>query len=331
MRRLALLAVAAIGCGGSASAPVDSRPPFTQGHPPKASPPANPVGGFSIDVPPATLKAGQETTPCYVFPLVVAGPSRIVGGASLTVGAGMHHGNITSRPKTGEGIRPCPADDPGVQGEALDIAHGGAVLFASSTQISGTEWSSFPDGMGYRIKDGFEIVARMHYLNTSGSDLTISPRYEWFTIDESRLTQEVGPFAWTYNDISIPPLSDATVTGKCDFPQPMYIVDVLPHMHRLGVEFDAAFYGGAFDGQEFLHSPGYDPDRGVMVQYEPAIDLSQGDGATFTCKWHNTLDKTIVEGIGDNEMCILFGYAYPPENAYTAVAGPTACLYVAPP
>ncbi|MFT3771671.1 MAG: hypothetical protein QM820_40180 [Minicystis sp.] len=318
-----------VACGGYAVDPPPA-PAFTEGKPPRKAPPKETVGGFSIQLPVDTLMPGEEREPCYIFPLEIQGPSHFVGGGSLTVGPGMHHGNITTRPRSGEGIRPCPVDDSGIVGEALDIVKGGAVLFGSSTQITGTEWQSFPDGMAYRVKDGFEIVARMHYLNVSNKAVDISPKYEWYTIDEAALKQELGPFAWTNNDIDIPPKSSLTLSANCTFPKPMHIVNVLPHMHKLGVEFDVAFLGGKLDGQEFLHSPGYDPEDGVIVQYDPAIDLSQGNGATFTCKWNNTLDKTIVEGIGDNEMCILFGYAYPPENAYTASASATSCVYVAP-
>src|SRR5262245_11743026 len=95
-----------LGCGVSEGTPTPA--PFGLGHPPLSRPPANVVGGFKIDLPPLTLMPGEEREPCYIFPLKIQGPSRLVGGGSLTVGPGMHHGNITTHPKTGEGIRECP-------------------------------------------------------------------------------------------------------------------------------------------------------------------------------------------------------------------------------
>jgi hypothetical protein len=109
------------------------------------------VGGFVAEMPPSTLAPGDETYPCMIIPLELEGPSRIVGGGSVTVGNGMHHGNITARPKTGEGVRPCPAEEGLLGGEAGDILKGGAVLFGSTTQFEGTEWRTFPDGMGFPI------------------------------------------------------------------------------------------------------------------------------------------------------------------------------------
>ncbi len=322
-----LLLLAFAGCGGSGAG-------FTQGHPPARQPPANAVGGFTIQLPSVTLMPGDEILPCYIFPLELSGPSHIVGGATLDTTPGLHHGNITTRPKTGDGMRNCSDADSAGGSEALDIINGGAVLFGSSTQFVGQEWQSFPAGMGYRIKDGYEIVARMHYLNATSSPMTVAPSYQWYTIDEAALTQELAPFIWEYTQFSIPPGATLTVTGDCTFPfdtHPMHLVNVLPHMHKLGIEFDAGVTGGPMNGQLFLKSPGYNPDQGVLTQYDPAIDLSNVEGVTFACTWRNTLDQTVVEGVGNNEMCMMFGYAYPPSAAYSALAGPGSCVMSTPP
>lgn len=315
------------GCGGEDAAPAEQSglPTFSEGRPPRQAPPANVVGGFTARIPEVTLQPGEETFPCFVIPLELTGPSHIVGGGKLTTPPGMHHGNITSRPKMGDGIRPCSAEDED-RSEANDILDGGAVLFASSTQVSGEEWQSFPDGMGFPVKDGYEIIARMHYLNASPEPITFAPEYEWYTIDEATVTHLLGPFIWIFRGFEIPPRSELTVTGGCRIPDPMHLVNILPHMHRLGTSFSIDFLGGQLDGQRFLDSKGYDPDNGVLTQYDPAIDLSLGDGARFSCTWNNTMDKTIVEGVGDNEMCMIFGYSWPYENNYSAIAtGPDRC------
>ena len=91
------------GCGQDAVTP-DPEPPV--GTDPTREPPANTVGGFQIQIPDTVLTPGREFEPCWIFPLELVGPSHFVGGAVLRTGPGMHHGNITTRPKTGEGIRP---------------------------------------------------------------------------------------------------------------------------------------------------------------------------------------------------------------------------------
>src|SRR6185295_1260922 len=105
----------------------------------------------------------------------------------------------------------------------------------------------------------------------TGERITVAPRYEWFAIDEASVTQVVGPFAWRGAGFEIQPGSEFTFTGGCRFPAPMKIVHALPHMHELGLSFTASYLGGPRDGELFLNSTGYDPDRGVMVAYEPAV------------------------------------------------------------
>lgn len=304
------------------------------GQSPKAGPPANVVGGFSIQLPETVLEPGEERFPCWIFPLEVTGPSLIVGGGKMIATKGMHHGNITTRPATGAGIRPCEDGQNGeFGGEAQDILAGGSVLFGSSTQFVGEEWQSFPDGMGFPIAEGYEIVARMHYLNTTPEALTVAPSYEWFTIDEATVEKPLGPFAWVLTGWEIPPLSTHTVTGRCNtLPGPMQVVNAMPHMHALGTEFFGEYVGGDLDGERWLDSTGYDPEEGVITQYTPAIDLAQGEGFTFGCTWKNTYDKVINEGVGDDEMCILFGYAYPYDHAYSGQATDDGgCVLIAPP
>ncbi len=328
MRKVLFVAAAVLGlaCSSSSSSTTPEQGPLP-GTAVRKGPPPFTVASFKASPPPVTLAAGEERTPCFIVPMELPKESKIVGGAKLVVGKGMHHGNITSRPKTaGEGPRPCPKEDGAFGGEAIDVAAGGAVMFGSSTQFSGEEWQGFAEGMGYRLKDGFEIVLRMHYLNPTSAPITVSPTYEWFVIDESKLTQEVAPFTWIYTSFRIPPKAqDYTIKGQCTIPRKMNIVQVLPHMHRMGKSITAGYAGGPKDGQLWLSSKGYDPDNGVMVAYDPAIDTSVSEELFFTCSWNNNTDKEIVWGIGDNEMCEVFGYAYPPNAAYSLIASDHSC------
>ena len=289
----------------------------------------NLIGEFSIQIPTATLQPGQESFPCYIFPLVIDGPSRFVGGAVVDTTPGLHHANIVTRKKQSDVMRKCTkAENQG--SEAIDVVKGGSVLFASSTQHVGSEWQRFPDGMAFKVPDDQEIIARMHYINSTPMPLTLSPTYRWYLVDATKVTREIAPFAWNYGDINLPPLKVTTHTGDCTMPDAMHIVSLLPHMHRLGIEFAARYKGGPLDGKYFLRSKGYDPDNGVLLQSHPAIDLGQGDGATFSCTWDNTLNETLGFGVGNNEMCILFGYAWPPWAAFTADAKAGNCFTIAP-
>jgi len=333
---------------GCIAADTDALPPA---HTPRQAPPPDPVGGFSIDfADPAvqavaqayatdagaaggTLAPGAELFPCVVFPLDITGPSNLVGGGLLTTSPGMHHGNITTRPSDGiAGIHACANQSWAVDNsgqEALNILNGGAVLFGSTTQVKVNEWQSFPCGMAYAVKPGYQIVANMHYLNPTSEPLTPTPKYQWYTIDPKALTQQLYPFAWELATFTIPPQTQQTFTGSCALGSAMHVVNVLPHMHKLGTGLDLAYLGGPLDGQKFLTSPGYDPDSTLQVQYTPAVDLGQGSGFTMSCTWNNNTDLTIVEGTGNNEMCIVFGYGWPETGSYSAdftEGGTTSCF-----
>jgi hypothetical protein len=329
-RSLALLTAFLVwGCGSDAEEEDTSGPhAFT---PPQEAP-ANTIGGFSAKIPKQTLAPGDEIQPCWLLPVEIEGPSRFVAAASLTTGAGMHHGNVTTRKKTGEGVRPCEPGQEGILGsEAGDILSGGAVLFGSSTQLVGTEWHNFPPGKAYRVKDGYEIVARMHYLNATQKPIDVAPEYHWYTIPEEDVVDEIFPFAWQLEGFEIPPLSTHTELAECILPEPMKVVDAMPHMHALGERFQASYVGGGRDGQLWLDDQGFDEYTDIR-SYDPPVDLSQGYGVKFGCTWKNTHDKVIVTGVGDNEMCILFGYGYPNAYTTTATAGiANSCAAVLPP
>lgn len=304
------------------------------GRPPPAAPPANSVGGFEIELPRLTLQPGEEREVCFAMPLLLRGSSRLVNAGVVTTGPGLHHGNITTRSKTGEGVRECST---GNQADlALEIAAGGSVLFASSTQVQGNEWQTFPVGYAFRVGDDQEIVARMHYLNASTRPIVVSPRYQWFTIAPADLRLEIGPFAWSYYKFHIPARSMFTAQADCPFSRPMNVVQVLPHMHALGRRFTLSFLGGPRDGQAILDLTDYGTRGETDIrQFMPAVELTQGgrgDGVRFACTWQNTFDKVIEFGVGDNEMCIVFGFAYPPQNAYSAgVTEDIDCLPILPP
>ncbi len=183
--------------------------------------------------------------------------------------------------------------------------------------------------MGFAIQDGQQIVAHMHYLNPTSQTLTPAPKYQWYTIDPSTLTQQLYPFAWELKNFSVPPNTNQKFSAQCALSQPMHIVNVLPHMHQLGVGLDLAYLGGPKDGQDFLTSPGYAPDATLQMQYTPAVDLSQGTGFSMSCAWNNTTTQTIIEGTGINEMCMVFGYGWPKSGTYSAVfsaGGTTSCI-----
>jgi len=210
MMKISSIALAA-ALGGCTTAPT-----LFVGTAPTPGPPVASVGGFSLDIPDVPLAPGEEIPSyCKIFPLEVAGPSRFVAGGRITVGPGLHHGNIYARNATGTGVRDCGPNDGDHLALFFDVMKGNAtVLFGSSTQHEGQEWQSFPNGMAFDLKDVGEIVVNLHFFNATPHPITVAPRYEWFTVDPATVEHELAPFIWHWNSLAIAPQTDTTVLGN---------------------------------------------------------------------------------------------------------------------
>jgi hypothetical protein len=97
----------------------------------------------------------------------------------------------------------------------------------------------------------------MHYLNASPNPITVAPHYQWYTIAEADLQQQLAPFVWSYQKFHIPPHSQYTVKADCTFPRPMHLIEAMPHMHALGRRFTIGLTGGPLDGSLVLDSDTY--------------------------------------------------------------------------
>ena len=53
--------------------------------------------------------------------------------------------------------------------------------------------------------------------------------------------------------------------------------------------------------------------------FYPPRSLAPPTKMRFGCTYHNTKDTQLVYGLGEQEMCILFGYLFPREEQFAAV------------
>ena len=44
-------------------------------------------------------------------------------------------------------------------------------------------------------------------------------------------------------------------------------------------------------------------------RFDPPIDFSQSDGVDFACEFDNPRDVEVGYGVGDQEMCVMLGFA----------------------
>ena len=278
--------------------------------------PPPPRSGFRLVVPPRTLDPGVERRTCVAWPLP-AMRRHIVYAARLYTTPGLHHSNVIATPVDPDlGPQPFPdcrpdASDPY---EHLDEDVVPDVLFANSTQVEGAETVVFPAGHGFRLDPSREVITSLHLLNPSDEPQRVEIAYDFFTMPEESLTDEIAPFVVNVDHFSVGVGETEEVGGACDVFGGA-IATLMPHTHQYATDFTVeALAGGAV--VDVLYDGGaYDLESDIQV-FEPPRSLEGVDQIAVRCTFANTSDHPLVRGIGDNEMCILFGYVTPPSAQF---------------
>ena len=133
---------------------------------------------------------------------------------------------------------------------------------------------------------------------------------ELVTVPEDQVEIHLNPFRLTYSDLDIPPRSKSTFTGECDIQAAVGSVDldlyyVMPHYHELGSRFELTVLGGDRDG-ELVYE---DFDENTGHTFDTPVSFAGTDGMRFTCEFDNPRDASVGWGIGDQEMCVMLGFA----------------------
>ena len=125
---------------------------------------------------------------------------------------------------------------------------------------------------------------------------------------EADLVHEVAAFTLGVNEFLVPPRSIGEVGTDCQV-FAGEIVSMMPHTHKLARNFTVDLDR---DGKEerVLESGPYGLGSDIHV-YAPQTTLKRVSSLRFECTFNTTTNHDVVYGIGENEMCILFGSIYP--------------------
>ena len=277
--------------------------------------PPPPKSGFRIVAPPRTLAPGEEVSFCLSWPIPEL-THKIVHGGRLYTTPGLHHSNMVAKPiEVALGPNPYPGCHPGAGDPFSNVGAGiPDVLFANSTQVVGEETIQFPEGMGYVLDTTREISTSVHFLNTKTEPQRIELAYDFFTMPAGELTQEVAPFVVQIVDFSIPPHTTESVGTTCTV-FGGNIVSLMPHTHDLAQGFTVDFMTADGAARRVYEDGVYDLASDIR-NYDPPLDLEGVTALRHACLFNNTRDIEVHYGLGLNEMCILFGYIYPPVKQF---------------
>ena len=275
--------------------------------------PDPPKSGFRLVAPPITLGPGEEISTCISWPYPAIA-NTLVYSARVHATPGLHHSNVIAKPVDDElGPNPYPECHPGADDPFVDLpAVIPDVLFASSTQVTGREDLVLAPGLAFRLDPTREVSTNYHLLNTGSEPARIEVAYDFFTMPDELLVNEVAPFAMQVNDFLVPPHATQEVGSTCRV-FGGNVVSIMPHFHQFSERYvtEIVPYEGA--AQTVYEDQGFDTDSDI-VTYDPPLQLGDGDSLRFSCLFHNTTDHDITFGLGENEMCVLFGYLYPVEK-----------------
>jgi hypothetical protein len=278
--------------------------------------PDPPKSGFRIVAAPRTLAPGEEDEICLAWPFPHF-QNHVVYAGRLYTTKGLHHSHLIAKPvDPAVGPNPYPACHPGASDPFSKLpAVIPDVLFANSTQVTGEETLAFPPGKGFVVDPSREILTNIHFLNTTPDPLMVEVAYDFFTMPPADLTDEVAPFVLQVDDFDIPAHSAGVVGSTC----PVFggsVVEMMPHTHKLATQVTADLLSVAGD-QRIIDNGAFDAASHIQM-YDPPLDLTEVDDMKFECDFDNTTGQDIHYGIGQNEMCVFFGYVYPVKYQFVA-------------
>jgi len=193
----------------------------------------------------------------------------------------------------------------------LEAALAGGVLFAQGTQAR-DEIQQFPEGVAIRVPARSKVIGQTHILNATSKQITTQARMQLHAIPGDDVTVPLNPFRLNYADLHIPPHSTAEFSGECNIQEKLLegkldlnLYYVMPHYHYLGSQFRLEVLGGDRDGEVIVEHEG--EPRGYTL--DPPASLRGADGVRFACRYENSGDEEVGYGIGDQEMCVMLGFA----------------------
>jgi len=282
--------------------------------------PEPPRSGFRIVLPVREVAPGEEWEGCIALPYPEFEHRNVYHARIYTSGA-LHHSNLVGVQHDG---RPSsyPSCPPGT-GDSIQIALDSFlsnspidILFANSTQIDETEEIVFKPQTAYKVRTaGAEVLADAHYLNTGFEPVHSEVVYDFFTMPDEQVVHTLGAMVVHDQSFRVEAGTDKDVSNDCATQSRGHLVSIMPHAHERTVDFTVDIMGGGHIDEVF--SSGVFGGESKITVFDEPIPLSDAR-IRQTCRMRNDLDRPIVYGTGQDEMCITFGYVTPATEAFVA-------------
>jgi hypothetical protein len=187
--------------------------------------------------------------------------------------------------------------------------------------LSGHVRVQFPPGVAVRLEPHAIIYPNLHLHNYTTAPITTQAVFNFIPARKGTVRHHAQAITVGSEQIDIPPVSSAALTGEWHTRTALNIVQVSTHEHHRGTRVSVHHIDAAGnDMGEMVVSDSW--DHPLVEWYSPAMRLPAGDGLRFTCEWYNPDDHAVHFGVTtEDEMCFVTGYFYPDDES-VPVAGP---------
>lgn len=172
---------------------------------------------------------------------------------------------------------------------------------------------NLPPGVAHIFKPGEILLMTAHYLNPTASFLATHVDFRLHTMDPRAVQHEAGSVFFYNYQISIPPMSEATVTRTCPIDHDINVALLWSHMHSRGIAFVATANDPTTGPSNLYATTTWSEPEARVFPTDPPVTLHAGSTITYSCTYENMTSQTIVQGESarTNEMCILHGMYWP--------------------
>jgi hypothetical protein len=181
------------------------------------------------------------------------------------------------------------------------------------------DYVAYPEGVGKLSVPGEVVLIEYHAVNVTAADVAAEARVNfWYATTP---IDNVADALFFYDPvILLEPSSAGEARMHCELDSPLLLLNVLPHMHKRGVRFEATLSGGSLtEAQSIVSTDSYEPET---TRFDPPLAIEAGQAIDFSCLYDNAGDVPITEGpsASHNEMCVFTGVYYTPDASEVDVA-----------
>lgn len=180
--------------------------------------------------------------------------------------------------------------------------------FWAGTQTPNHDYS-LPEGAALLMPAGSSFDLNSHYVNKSATVMSGEVHVNLYTVPKSKVKHVVSALNLANQGFILPPGQKSTATKTFTFKNPVTVLMLTSHTHKLGEKFVIRIKGGVRDGEAVYEST--DWEHPLIKNFPQPIKLQAGEGLTSEITYNNTTSKTVRFGLtSEDEMGIIFGYYY---------------------